>query len=72
MTVNAVAPGFIRKDEGAHRAIGPGALASRTAQIPLGRVALPEEVAVMVTFLASTAASYVTGQVIHVGGGLVI
>jgi 3-oxoacyl-[acyl-carrier protein] reductase len=72
ITVNAVVPGFIRKDEGAHRAIGPGVLADQTARIPLGRIGLPEDVAAVVNFLASPAAAYVTGQTIHVDGGLVI
>ncbi len=72
VTVNAVVPGFIRKDTGAHRAIAPGVLASQSAKIPLGRIGLPEEVAAAVAFLASPAASYITGQALHVNGGLAI
>jgi NAD(P)-dependent dehydrogenase (short-subunit alcohol dehydrogenase family) len=72
ITVNAVVPGFIRKDAGAHRAIDPAALARQTAGIPLGRIGLPAEVAAAVAFLASSAAGYITGQALHVDGGLVI
>ena len=72
ITVNAVVPGFIRKDAGAHRAIDPAALAAQAAKIPLGRIGLPEEVAAAVAFLASPAASYIAGQALHVNGGLTI
>jgi NAD(P)-dependent dehydrogenase (short-subunit alcohol dehydrogenase family) len=72
VTVNAVVPGFIRKDTGAHRAIDPGVLDAQSAKIPLGRIGLPEEVAAAVAFLASPAASYITGQALHVNGGLAI
>jgi len=72
VTVNAVVPGFIRKDAGAHRAIDPAVLAGQVARIPLGRVGLSEEVAAAVAFLASPAAGYITGQALHVDGGLVV
>jgi NAD(P)-dependent dehydrogenase (short-subunit alcohol dehydrogenase family) len=71
-TVNAVVPGFIRKDPGAHRAIDPAALQRQTEKIPLGRIGLPQDVAAAVAFLASPAAGYITGQALHVDGGLVI
>ncbi len=65
VTVNAVAPGFIRTDmtEG----LDEKAL---SAQIPMKRFGTPEEVAAVVRFLASPAASYITGEVIAVSGGL--
>ena len=47
-------------------------IADRAAQIPLGRVALPEDVARCVLFLASDESRYITGQTVHVSGGLVI
>ena len=72
VTVNAVVPGFIRKDDGAHRAIDPSALSAQIARIPLGRVGLPADVAAAVAFLASPGAGYITGQTLHVNGGLVI
>jgi 3-oxoacyl-[acyl-carrier protein] reductase len=72
VTVNAVVPGFVRKDPGAHAAIDPERLRRQVAAVPLGRVGLPDEVAAAIVFLASPAAGYITGQALHVDGGLVI
>ena len=68
ITVNAVAPGFI--DTGMSAAISEKAKENFLSQIPLGRIGRPEEVAEAVYWLCSSAASYITGQVIHVNGGL--
>ena len=71
-TVNAVVPGFIRKDAGAHAALDPEVLRRQTASIPLGRVGVPDDVAAAIAFLASEGAGYITGQTLHVSGGLVV
>ncbi|MDR3153229.1 MAG: 3-oxoacyl-ACP reductase FabG [Deltaproteobacteria bacterium] len=69
VTVNAVAPGFI--DTEMTRANIPAKAAEAlAARIPLARMGSPEDVAAAVSFLASDAAAYVTGQTIHVNGGL--
>jgi len=68
ITVNTVAPGFIDTDM--TRKLGDEQRAALTAQIPLGRLGNPEEVAAVVLFLASPAAAYITGETIHVNGGM--
>ena len=70
VTANAVAPGFITTDmtEGL-----PDAVKEQMAkEIPLSRMGRPEDVADAVTFLVSDKASYITGQVLHVDGGMVM
>ncbi|MBR6449407.1 MAG: 3-oxoacyl-[Fibrobacter sp.] len=68
ITVNAVAPGFIDTDMTA--AMSEETRTKYAAQIPLGRLGKPEDVAKAVAFLASDDAKYITGQVIGVDGGL--
>lgn len=70
ITVNAVAPGVIDTDITALDT--PEQRQKRLKQIPLGRVGRPEEVAAVVGFLAGDAAAYVTGQTLHVNGGLLM
>jgi 3-oxoacyl-[acyl-carrier protein] reductase len=66
--VNAVAPGLIDTEMAA--GIPAEAREALLAQVPLKRIGLAREVAEVVRFLASDGASYITGQVIHVNGGL--
>jgi 3-oxoacyl-[acyl-carrier protein] reductase len=68
ITVNVVAPGFIETDM--TRAIASDAQTDWSRQIPLGRPGTPAEVAAAVCFLASDEASYITGQVLAVNGGM--
>ena len=70
ITVNAVAPGFIETDM--TKKLSERVRETVIGQIPLGRFGSPEHVAKAVGFLASDDAEYITGQVIHVDGGMVM
>jgi 3-oxoacyl-[acyl-carrier protein] reductase len=68
ITANAVAPGFVETDMTA--SLSEKVKESMINQIPLGRAGRPEDVAAAVVFLASESAAYITGQIIHVSGGM--
>lgn len=70
VTVNAVAPGFI--DTAMTQGLSPEVKEALQKQIPLGRLGLPSDIAAAVRFLVSDAASYITGQVLHVNGGMLM
>lgn len=68
ITVNAVAPGFIATDM--TKDLPEKQTESLLSQIPLGRLGQPEEIAAVVGFLASESGSYITGETLHVNGGM--
>ena len=68
ITVNAVAPGFIETDM--TRELPKQQAEALLAQIPLARLGQPEEIANMVGFLASDKGAYITGETLHVNGGM--
>jgi 3-oxoacyl-[acyl-carrier protein] reductase len=68
ITVNAIAPGFIATDM-THE-LGDEAKAALASQVPLGRLGSPEDIAAAVLFLAGEGGAYITGQVLHVNGGM--
>jgi len=70
ITANAVAPGFI--DTGMTQRLNESIRQEIVKQIPIGNFGSPEDVAQIVVFLASQEASYITGQVLNVDGGMVM
>ena len=70
ITVNAVAPGFIKTE--ILDSIDPDKLHEMANNIPVGRIGDPSDIAKIVSFLASDESSYITGQVLHVNGGLTL
>lgn len=70
VTVNAIAPGFIETDM--TKDLPEKVKEGSVSQIPLGRFGKPENVAAAAVFLASEEAEYITGQVLHVDGGMVM
>jgi 3-oxoacyl-[acyl-carrier protein] reductase len=68
ITVNVVAPGFIDTDM--TRALSDEQRQALVGQIALGRLGAPDDIAQAVLFLASPAASYITGETLHVNGGM--
>ncbi|MDJ0889910.1 MAG: 3-oxoacyl-ACP reductase FabG [Gammaproteobacteria bacterium] len=68
ITVNAVAPGFIETDM--TRRLPEEQRDALRGEIPLGRLGTPDDVAAVVAFLAAPAAGYITGETVHVNGGM--
>ncbi|MGH8167509.1 MAG: 3-oxoacyl-ACP reductase FabG, partial [Woeseiaceae bacterium] len=70
ITVNVIAPGFIDTDM--TRVLGDEQREAMLSQVPLGRLGEASEIAAAVTFLASDAAAYITGETLHVNGGMLM
>jgi 3-oxoacyl-[acyl-carrier protein] reductase len=71
ITVNCVVPGYINRERRPGHKANANPYEEIEARIPLGRMGRSDEVAAMIEFLASEDASYITGQAIHVNGGIV-
>lgn len=70
ITVNVVSPGYVQKDTGAHSALTAEQFREMADRIPFARLGTSDEVAATIAFLLQPEAAYITGQVIHVDGGL--
>jgi 3-oxoacyl-[acyl-carrier protein] reductase len=72
VTVNAVAPGYVRKDFPHAGALDDAQWAQTSERIPMHRLGTPDDIAAAIEFLLGAEAAYITGQVIHVDGGLTL
>lgn len=72
VTVNCIAPGYTRKETAGHSALSEDAWKQMAALTPLGKLAEPDDIARLVEFLLGPGGSHITGQVIHVDGGLTL
>ena len=70
VTVNCVVPGYIEKERGSEAALDHAGRRRAAVRVPLGRLGRPDEVAAAIAFLLGADAAYITGQSIHVNGGL--
>lgn len=72
ITVNAVAPGYVRKEHPQSGSLNEEEWKRAASRVPVGRLATPDDIAAPIAFLLSPEAAYITGQVLHVDGGITL